>query len=257
MIKDPAAHPRKLVMLFSGQHPYEGQNKVALEAAIDWILNSVSAEAKAYRAEYLTVVYPFVNPTGELAGLWRGTAAAPDKDTNRNWDTLETVPSREPGIDTVIVHKNALNADIAALGLGEPYAVFDYHQNFGDHAAEPDYVLHSSADEAPHRPAAQKFSRKAFEPFFARLTASDVLADTPSDLGSQETLRGYMVARGVKLPVTFERSVYHTLQSERLFGISTVRALVEPPSVEVVPLEAASQLAQVTAAPATPGSVEE
>src|SRR5690606_10949128 len=46
VIQDPAAAPRKLVMLVSGQHPYEGQNKVALQAAVDWILHSSSDEAK-------------------------------------------------------------------------------------------------------------------------------------------------------------------------------------------------------------------
>jgi hypothetical protein len=232
VIKDPGAKPTQLVMLFSGQHPYEGQNKVALEAAVDWILNSTTAEAKAYRAHYLTVVYPFVNPTGELAGLWRGTAAQPGKDTNRNWNTEETIPSNVRGIDTVVVHKNALKIDIAALGLGEPYAVFDYHQNFGDRPSEPDYVLHATTSDAADSPLARRVAERTFSPYFARLTASTGVADIDSDLSTQETLRGYMVARGVALPLTFERSVYHTLESERLFGISTVKALVDGASLE-------------------------
>lgn len=233
VIQDPAERPTKLVMLVSGQHPYEGQNKVALEAAVEWILHSTSAEAKAYRARYATVVYPFVNPTGELAGLWRGTAAEPAKDTNRNWNTRETIPSRARGIDTVVVHKNAFNLDISRLGFGEPYAVFDYHQNFGDHAGEPDYVLHSMA--AVQSRAQQPADH--FRSYFQRLASSGGMADMPSDLTTQETLRGYMIARGVALPLTFERSVYHTLESERAFGVSTVAALVEStqpqPSVAV------------------------
>jgi hypothetical protein len=227
MIKDPSARPSKLVMLFSGQHPYEGQNKVALKAAVDWILNSTSAEAKAYRAEYLTVVYPFVNPTGEMAGLWRGTAAAPLKDTNRNWDTADVEPSQDRGIDTVIVHKNAVRLDIAKLGMGEPYAVFDYHQNFGDHADAPDYVLHATSSLSFTRAVHRGSPVDAFSPYYARLARIVGIADMPSELRTQETLRGYMGARGVLLPLTFERSVYHTLSSEQQFGVATVRALVE------------------------------
>jgi hypothetical protein len=230
VIKDPAATNTKLVMLVSGQHPYEGQNKVALQAAIDWILHSSSDAAKAYRARYTTVVYPFVNPTGELAGLWRGTAYAPFKDTNRNWHTLETIPSRDRGIDTVIVHKNAMKHDIAALSLGEPYALFDYHQNYGDRPGMPDYVLHSSASELLTAPVARRAALSEYASYFNRISALTNIADIPSDLATDETLRGYMVSRGTTLPLTFERSVYNTIASEWAFGIATVHALVEPVS---------------------------
>jgi hypothetical protein len=226
VIKDPAARQTKLVMLVSGQHPYEGQNKVALQAAVDWILRSSSVEAKAYRAQYTTIVYPFVNPTGELAGLWRGTAYDPNKDTNRNWNTTETIPSKNRGIDTVIVHKNAMKKDIAALGLGEPYAVFDYHQNFGDRPGRPDYVLHSSASDAPTDPTSRLASLADYVPYYTRISALTAIADMPSDLTTQETLRGYMITRGTTLPLTFERSVYNTIASESTFGVATVRALV-------------------------------
>ncbi len=237
VIKDPAASPKKLVMLVSGQHPYEGQTKVALQAAVDWILKSDSDEAKAYRAEYLTVVYPFVNPTGELAGLWRGTAYGPSKDTNRNWHTSETVPSRNRAIDTVIVHKNAMKKDIAALGLGEPYAIFDYHQNFGDKAPKLDYVLHPT-----YSSSSSVVSRRAvlneFTPFYQRLNALTGISEIGSDLTSQETLRGYMTMRGATLPLTFERSVYNTIASEWAFGQATMKALVDPallvPSAPVI-----------------------
>ena len=238
MVKDPQANPTKLVMLVSGQHPYEGQNKVALRAAVDWIINSDTPEAKAYRAEYVTVVYPFVNPTGELAGLWRGTAFAPYKDTNRNWHTGETVPSRNRGIDTVIVHKNAMKRDIEALGLGEPYAVFDYHQNYGDRPATPDYLLHATLSTSGSAPAARKAMLTDFAPYFARLQTMTTIGSAPSDLSSQETLRGYMVARGVKLPLTFERSVYNSLDTEVTFGEATVKALVNPTAIVLPPAPA-------------------
>lgn len=218
VVRDAAAHPTKLVMLVSGQHPYEGQNKIALKAAVEWILHSKSPEANAYRAEYVTLVYPFVNPTGELAGLWRGTAYQPSRDTNRNWNTRETNPARDRGIDTVIVHKNAMSQDIAALGLGEPLAVFDYHQNFGDTATEPNYVLHGKA-ESP-LPGTVPFAA-----YFSRLSSSASIANRPSEAASNGTLREYLKSRGVGLPLTFERSVYNTLASEREFGVATVKAL--------------------------------
>jgi len=238
LIKDPTAHPTKLVMLVSGQHPYEGQNKAALQGAIDWILRSTSAEAQAYRAHYVTIVYPFINPTGELAGLWRGTAYQPSRDTNRNWQTTETVPSKDRGIDTVIVHKNAMKKDIAALGLGEPYATFDYHQNFGDHPGFPDYVLHVTYSSSTSDPVARQAVQTDYAPYFSRIYAMTGIADMPSDLPTQETLRGYMLARGVKLPLTFERSVYNTIASEWDFGIATVKALVEPgaPGLSAAPV---------------------
>lgn len=230
-IAAPDEKPTKLVVLVSGQHPYEGQNKVALQAAVDWILKSTSPEARAYRSQYVTLVYPFVNPTGELAGLWRGTAHQPDKDTNRNWHTTETVPSRNRGIDTVIVHKNAMQRDIAALGLGEPYAVLDYHQNFGDYPGQPDYILHSSSSTSSTAPVARQVSSTEFAAYFARLTGRIAIASKPSDPSTQETLRGYMIARGVQIPLTIERSVYNTIASERDFGAASVAALVNPASV--------------------------
>ena len=235
VIKDPNANPTKLVVLVSGQHPYEGQSKVALRAALEWILNSDTPEAKAYRSQFVTVVYPFVNPTGELAGLWRGTAYAPYKDTNRNWNTWETVPSRNRGIDTVIAHKNAMKADIAALGLGEPYALFDYHQNFGDRATMPDYLLHSTMSTAADAPAARRAYLTDFAPYFKRLNALVTMGDAPSDPTTPETLRGYMVGRGVKMPLTFERSVYNRLEDEVAFGIASVKALIDPTTIVVAP----------------------
>jgi len=218
VVRDPAARPTKLVMLVSGQHPYEGQNKVALKAAVDWILHSSSPEAMAYRSEYVTLVYPFVNPTGELAGLWRGTAYQPSRDTNRNWNTRETNPASDRGIDTVIVHKNAMNKDIAALGYGEPLAVFDYHQNFGDTAGEPNYVLHGKTESAAG-------GAIPFGAYFRRLSSAASIVNRASEAASDGTLRDYLKSRGVGLPLTFERSVYNTLASEREFGVATVKAL--------------------------------
>jgi hypothetical protein len=201
---------------------------------VDWILNSTSAEAKAYRQNYVTVVYPFVNPTGELAGLWRGTAFQPTRDTNRNWDTVATDPAADRGIDTVIVHKNAMRKDIAALGLGQPYAVFDYHQNFGDHPEALDYLLHSTAATGDV-PVARLSVTSDYAPYFNRLAGQATIADMPSDPADQATLRGYMVAQGVTLPLTFERSVYNSIASEWDFGIATARALVDPAMIVVEP----------------------
>jgi hypothetical protein len=227
VIRDPAAQPTQLVLLVSGQHPYEGQNKAALQGAIDWILNSTSDAARSYRAHYVTLVYPFVNPTGELAGLWRGTAYDPTKDVNRHWDTTETVPANARGFDTVIVHKNALKTDIGALGLGEPYAAFDFHQNFGDKPGHPAYVLHSTASTSPSAPIARQREASDYAPFFQRLFALVAIDDMPDD-PTGETLRGYMVGRGATLPLTFERSVYSTIARETAFGAAVAESLVVP-----------------------------
>ncbi|HWA87435.1 MAG TPA: hypothetical protein VG710_14500 [Opitutus sp.] len=252
-IREPHAHPRRLVVLVSGQHPYEGQNKIALEGALEWILNSTSDAARRYRANYVTLVYPFVNPTGELAGLWRGTARAPDKDTNRNWQTAVTDPGSDPAIDTVIIHRNAMQKDIAALGLGEPYAAFDYHQNFGDREDAPDYVMHSTPAPRLLAVAARgPVAHLDFESYFRRLTSRTRIADMPSDLSDEETLRGYMIDRGALLPLTFERSVYHDLATEREFGAATVQALVE--SVPAPAAELASKLAAGERTPMRPSS---
>ena len=271
VIRDPAAHPTRLVVLVSGQHPYEGQNKAALQGARDWILHA--PDAAAYRAACVTVVYPFVNPTGELAGLWRGTAANPYVDTNRNWNTTLTSPAQNRGLDTVILHKRALQTDIAALGLGEPYAVFDYHQNFGDQPGHPDYVLHSTASTASTAQEARRTASAVFTPYFNRLAGLASVAPIASDTTSQETLRGYMIMRGATLPLTFERSTYHTIASEWAFGAATVQALipapvpVDPPpaapaapepDAPAAPAPAATALIAAPAAPAsgdTPGAV--
>ena len=74
-ISDPAQNPTKVVLLVSGQHPYEGQTKASLRGALEWILDPNDPQAAAYRSQYITIVYPFVNPTGEYAGLWRGMSS--------------------------------------------------------------------------------------------------------------------------------------------------------------------------------------
>src|SRR5690606_8920295 len=99
--------------------------------------------------------------------------------------------------------------------------------SFGESETEMDYVLHSSLSLAPDAPASRRAAVSDFAPYFARLNTQAVMAGRPSDLASQQTLRGLMVARGVTLPITFERSVYHTIESERAFGVATVCALVD------------------------------
>lgn len=208
-IADPVADPRKVVMLVSGQHPYEGQTKAALQAAIEWILDPVDPAAAAYRAEYVTLVYPFVNPTGELAGLWRGTAYDVRRDVNRHWDTELTDPAHDRGIDTVIVHKQAMLRDVAAIGLGQPYAVVDLHQTFGDRMPSLHYVMHDTS------PAASAFVR--------RLQEEAEMADVVS-APSRRTLRGFWQRAGAGMALCVERAASSTLAEERSFGRQLMRA---------------------------------
>jgi len=232
-IQEPGTSPKKLVLLVSGQHPYEGQTKAALRGAVEWILDRDDPSAAAFRREYAVIVYPFVNPTGDYAGLWRGTAYNPRKDTNRNWNTTLTNPTADRGIDTVIIHKNAMVKDVAAEGLGQPYAVFDFHQNFGDRPATLDYALH--------------VQNSAASAYVAKLNKIEPTADITATTDTT-TLRGWWTARGASMVVVFERSTYHTLASEHAFGRSTMQALaadlppvVIPPEVEPEP-EAAPEL---------------
>ncbi len=221
-IQEPGTTPKKLLLLVSGQHPYEGQTKAALRGAVEWMLDRNDPVAAAFRREYAVIVYPFVNPTGEYAGLWRGTAYNPKKDTNRNWNTTLTNPTDNRGIDTVIIHKNAMQADVVAAGLGQPYAVFDYHQNFGDRPPYLDYAAH-----------VQNATASAY---IARLNAIEATADVVAS-ADPSTLRGWWTARGATMSVVFERSTYHTLASERAFGRATVRALAVDLPVVVIPPE--------------------
>jgi hypothetical protein len=143
--------------------------------------------------------------------------------------------------------------DIAGLGLGEPYAMFDYHQNYGDRPGKPDYVLHSTASDLATASVARQSAATVYSPYYARISALTAIADVDSDLTTQETLRGHMIARGVRLPLTFERSVYHSLGSEWTFGVATVQALVDP-SMIVVPVEPTPDPIVTLPPPPTPPS---
>jgi hypothetical protein len=241
-IQDPSARPTKLVLLVTGQHPYEGQTKAALQGAVEWILDPEDPAAAAYRAEYVTLVYPFVNPTGELAGLWRGTAYDPRRDTNRNWHTEQTDPLADRGIDTVIIHKQAMLRDVTALGLGQPYAVVDLHQNFGDQLPALHYVLHNTNALATA--------------WVQRLQERVEIADIVSNPATNQTLRSFWQSAGAALSLCIERSTYSTLAKEHTFGREMMRtfapdAIARPPAplpvVELVPatLPAAVRTAEV------------
>ena len=229
-IRDPRTKPTKVVMLVSGQHPYEGQTKAALQAALEWILDPTDAAAAAYRAEYVTLVYPFVNPTGELAGIWRGTAVDPRRDINRNWNTSLTDPAADRGIDTVIIHKQAMTRDLAALGLGAPYALVDLHQNYGDQLPALHYVLHN---------------RNALAAAYVRrLQQATEIADIISNPPNSQTLRGYWQFAGAAMTLCVERSTYSTIAAERAFGRELMRAFAP----EFVAPGVASELTDATPA---------
>jgi hypothetical protein len=222
-IQDPAARPTKVVMLVSGQHPYEGQVKAVLRGALEWILDPNDPAAAAYRAEYITLVYPFVNPTGELAGLWRGTALDPRRDVNRNWQTVHIDPLADRGIDTVIIHKQAMLRDVAALALGQPYAVVDLHQNFGDQLPSLHYVLHNT------NPLATAWVQ--------RLQKRVDVADLVSNPMTIQTLRSFWQFAGAGMTLCVERSTYSTLAAERAFGGEMMKAFLAEgvaPSVTAV-----------------------
>lgn len=226
-IRDPQATPTKVVMLVSGQHPYEGQTKAALQGALEWILDPTDPAAAAYRAEYVTLVYPFVNPTGERAGIWRGTAHDPRRDINRNWDTTLTDPTADRGIDTVIIHKQAMLRDLAALGLGAPYALVDLHQNYGDQLPALHYVLHNRNALATA--------------YMGRLQQATDIADIISNPANSRTLRGYWQFAGAAMTLCIERSTYSTLAAERTFGRHLMRAFLPASYVEAARQEPATQ----------------
>ena len=108
------------------------------------------------------------------------------RDTNRNWNTLLTDPAQDHGIDTVIIHKNAMNVDIPALGHGAvPYALLDFHQNFGDEAPNLDYVLYTANTVSSQ--------------YMTRLQSLiSIASGTPTPPSASE-LRGYWSGRGVQM----------------------------------------------------------
>lgn len=231
-IRDPRKRPTKVIMLVTGQHPYEGQTKAALQAAIEWMLDPTDLAAAAYRSEYVTLVYPMVNPTGELAGIWRGTAYDVRRDINRNWNTSLTDPAADRGIDTVILHKQAMLRDLAALELGAPYAVVDLHQNYGDQLPALHYVLHNQNALATA--------------YVQRLRQKAELADIVSNPPNSQTLRGYWQFAGAGMALCIERSTYSTLADERAFGREMMRAFAP----EFVAPEPAATVAAVADGPA-------
>ncbi|HEX2101710.1 MAG TPA: hypothetical protein VHF69_13640, partial [Candidatus Synoicihabitans sp.] len=181
-----------------------------------------------------------VNPTGELAGLWRGTANDVHRDINRNWHTTLVDPNENRGIDTVIIHKQAMTKDVAAIDLGQPYAVIDLHQNFGDQLPALHYVLHN------RNPVAAAFVRRLQE----QVDIADVLSNPPS----KQTLRGYWQHHGAAMSLCIERSTYSTLGAEREFGRQLMRALAPATNAALVATTTTETLAPPAEDPATSDS---
>lgn len=202
-IADPAMNPTKVCILVAGQHPYEGQNKWALQGAIEFILSDDPA-AVEYRRQYVTLVYPHVNPTGELAGLWRGTASDTYADTNRNW------AKNARNVDTVNIHRTSLLADVAAENRGAPALLLDFHQTFQNVTGH--VIRANSAITAG---------------FLERLRAyypgtEDVLTTN----GEMLTLWASATLRA-KCTLILERSVYSEAQWELPYGEVVIRAIVD------------------------------
>jgi hypothetical protein len=209
-IKDPAYQPKRVCVLVSGQHPYEGQNKWALKGALQFILSS-DPKAIAIRQNYVILVYPFVNPTGELAGLWRGTAANVTADTNRNWH------NNAKAVDTINIHRSAMKGDIIALGLGVPTMLFDFHQTF---ESTTGHVVRNN-DTTKTLTAGYLAALRVYHP----ATGDNLGATASADydylrLWSRNVL-------GSKGSVTCERGVYGTASTELAYGADVVRALAD------------------------------
>ncbi len=125
---------RKVLLVFSRQHPPEVTGNLAMRSFIEEITGS-SELAKKFRREYHTINFPMINPDGVDQGHWRHNTGGVD--LNRDWSNLH-----QPENQLISNHiKNYLESTGKKVYFG-----IDFHSTWKDIF----YVLNRQSDVTHH-----------------------------------------------------------------------------------------------------------
>lgn len=117
---------RKLVMINGIHAAGESQSWNGFKYAIDWMVNSASAEAVSFRANWDVYVYCLLNPNGVKGGNYR-TTFRNSTDPNRDWRlTGNSVLQEITNIRAAIETDTGTNADMLLSWHGDVYNNVDY-----------------------------------------------------------------------------------------------------------------------------------
>jgi len=205
--------PTKLLTLTSGIHAAgEAGAKFVFWGAMEYILYSTDSEAETFRNNFILLAYPHLNPTGELGGFGRASGDDAVTDCNRILD--QTTPSRPH----MAAFKAAIVADIAAIGLGDPSASIDLHQdNTYTTTGNPYYLLATIGSPADPN---QKFYDKC-------VALDSAIALNPYAGGGTGTVR--WLATNVlnsTIATTVESGTWLDSTVLKALGVTLIKALV-------------------------------
>ena len=119
-IGQPGGKKKKVILLFSRQHPPEITGFLALQSFVDELIRKDSLSARFYR-QYEFWVFPLINPDGVDLGHWRHNAHGVD--LNRDWAYFNQ-PETRAVRDFAVNEANKTRQQVV-LGI-------DFHSTFKD-----------------------------------------------------------------------------------------------------------------------------
>jgi len=114
------ASSKKVLLVFSRQHPPEVTGNLAVRSFIEEISGN-SSLAVSFRKEFHTIAFPMINPDGVDQGHWRHNTGGVD--LNRDWANLH-----QP--ETQLISKHIL--DYLKTSDSEVYFGIDFHSTWKD-----------------------------------------------------------------------------------------------------------------------------
>lgn len=125
------------IVVVGGNHPAEPNGSWAIEAFVDLLLSS-DPRADFLRQKCVFYIYPFVNPQGRYAGMYRDAPDSIGSDHNRIWNTTGTSEC----IDQI---KAAIVADTG----GSVHGFIDMHchnHDYGDDTNRRDLAIGTDSE---------------------------------------------------------------------------------------------------------------
>jgi len=205
VVREASRNPDKTALMTCGMHPFEHNNKLVMEGFFEFI-TSDDPKAQTYRSHFATICYFHLNPTGEVAGLWRGLAEDVTEDLNRSWNQNDQT-GYQGNLET------SIETEVSDLGLGDPPVALDLHQAL---STATGYVRGTGSNTL-----AQNF----------QTAVSNYVSDMPYDNGPDDAGRFRRYTEDLYpgiMSCTMERAVYApTFSGERAVGAAYAKALTD------------------------------